>query len=185
MNTKTLIELIHQGQKRMTGEPYTTHLYAVRDILRNEGITDKNTLYAALLHDAMEDNENITKKYLAMYFGEKIAQIVEVVSKKRAWLTSYCRTKGHIDEIEFSWRAHPEAVLIKMADRLHNLQTLHGLPLEKQIRKLKESKEYLMPLFQKFHQENHFKDIGKYTKSLLEKLEMEIENNDQRLFLFL
>jgi len=147
MNVHALINLLHQGQKRKTGEPYTSHLYAVRDILIEEGIRDKTILESALLHDTLEDSD-ITNEYLALWFGSKVAGIVDVVSKSPAWHTSYCRMKSNLNEMQLAWIQYPEAILIKMADRLHNLRTIQGFSQEKQQAYLRETKEHLLPLFQ-------------------------------------
>jgi len=169
MSIECLIEVIHQGQKRKTGEPYTSHLYATRDILKDVGITNKIILTTALLHDSLEDTY-LTKRYLEIHFGQRVADIVDFVSKKTFWKTKYCKMKGSMYEIETNWNSYPEAMLVKMADRIHNLKTLSGFTPEKQKIYIKQTKEILLPLFEKIIDRNNYGDIQKPLKKLIQKI---------------
>ena len=181
MNIKALIEHIHRKQKRKTGEPYTSHLYAVREILQNEGITNQTTLNAALLHDSIEDCPNVTREYLATIFGKRLAEIVAIISKNQSWNTRHCQNKNYVDTMEASWPEYPEVVLIKMADRLHNLRTIEGFNSRKQYKYLKETKELLLPMFLRIIAINNSGDLKKYMESLHEKIICEVENIELRL----
>src|SRR5436190_1400327 len=120
-------ETAHRGQFRKSGEPYITHPLAVASILSQWRI-DAEGLAAALLHDVMEDT-SVTRTQLESTFGRPVAEMVDGVSK--------------LDQIEFSTREEAQAesfrkmllamardvrvILIKLADRLHNMRTLDGL----------------------------------------------------------
>lgn len=175
MDIHCLIEKLHQGQTRNTGEKYTSHLVAVRDILRKEGITKKYILNAALLHDSIEDSY-ITKHYINIHFGNKVSSIVEGLSKNNLWKTKYCKLQNHISEIENTSITRPEVILIKMADRLHNLQTLSGFSLEKQKKYIEETQKYLIPLFEQFANQKLLGDLSDSAKNLLGKIKKEIQS---------
>ncbi|MDF2378604.1 MAG: HD domain-containing protein [Candidatus Gracilibacteria bacterium] len=146
MDAKVFVEHIYKGKKRRTGDPFVSHPYAVQALLRNAGVDDEEVLTAALLHDILEDTD-LSKSYLAFRFGLRIADIVEMLSKQDFWTTDFCKMKSNMDEMEIGFGHHPEAVVIKMADRLHNLQTIEGFKPKKQQEYLYESTEVLMPVF--------------------------------------
>ena len=120
-------EQAHQGQFRKSGEPYITHPLAVASIL-SQWRLDAQGLAAALLHDVMEDT-GITKNEIETSFGKPVAEMVDGVSK--------------LDQIEFQSREDAQAenfrkmllamaqdvrvILIKLADRLHNMRTLDAM----------------------------------------------------------
>lgn len=136
----------HQGQTRSSGEPYITHPVAVARILAEMHL-DHETLMAALLHDVIEDTA-VTKATLAEQFGSAVAELVEGVSK--------------LDKIKF--RDHKEAqtenfrkmvlamtqdirvILIKLADRTHNMRTLGSLRPDKRRRIARETLEIHAPI---------------------------------------
>jgi len=136
----------HEGQKRSSGDPYITHPVAVAQIL-SEIRMDHKTLMAALMHDVIEDTE-IDREELAEKFGESVAELVEGVSK--------------LTKINFSSRAEAQAenfrkmmmamvrdirvILIKLADRLHNMRTLGSLTHEKRRRIANETLEIYSPI---------------------------------------
>jgi guanosine-3',5'-bis(diphosphate) 3'-pyrophosphohydrolase len=136
----------HESQKRSSGEPYITHPLAVAQILANMHM-DADTLCAALLHDVLEDTV-LQKKWLVSEFNSDIADLVDGVSK----LTS----------MEFSSKAEAQAenyrkmllamtrdirvIIVKLADRLHNMRTILGLSFEKKQRISKETLEIYAPI---------------------------------------
>lgn len=136
----------HEGQKRHTGEPYITHPLAVAKIL-SEMHMDPPTLIAAILHDVIEDTY-VEKPDLVKQFGKEIADLVDGVTK--------------LTQIEFESRAEAQAenfrkmvmamardirvILIKLADRLHNMRTLGSLPRKKRRRIAKETLEIFAPI---------------------------------------
>jgi guanosine-3',5'-bis(diphosphate) 3'-pyrophosphohydrolase len=136
----------HSGQFRKSGEPYITHPLAVAKVLA-EWHLDPQALMAALLHDVVEDTPT-TKTEIARRFGKAVAELVDGVSK--------------IDRIEFATLQHAQAenfrkmllamardvrvILIKLADRLHNMRTLDAVHAEKQERIAKETLEIYAPI---------------------------------------
>nr|WP_202637861.1 bifunctional (p)ppGpp synthetase/guanosine-3',5'-bis(diphosphate) 3'-pyrophosphohydrolase [Bailinhaonella thermotolerans] len=134
----------HRDQKRKSGDPYITHPLAVATILAELG-TDDETLCAALLHDTVEDTAYSLEE-LRADFGDNIAQLVDGVTK--------------LDKVKFGEAAQAESVrkmvvamsrdirvlVIKLADRLHNMRTLRYLPRMKQEQKARETLEIFAPL---------------------------------------
>jgi GTP pyrophosphokinase len=136
----------HEGQLRRTGEPYVTHPIAVADIAADLGL-DEPTIAAALLHDAVEDT-GITTAWLADEFGDQVAAIVDGVTK--------------LDRLEFDSREAQQAatirkmfiamaqdwrvLLIKLADRLHNMRTISVMPMARQRAIAQETLDVYAPL---------------------------------------
>jgi GTP pyrophosphokinase len=134
----------HADQMRRSGDPYITHPLAVANILAELGM-DTTTLVAALLHDTVEDT-GYTMEQLTADFGEEVAHLVDGVTK--------------LDKVELGTRAEGETIrkmiiamardhrvlVIKVADRLHNMRTMRFLPPEKQARKARETLEVIAPL---------------------------------------
>lgn len=136
----------HEGQKRRTGEPYITHPVAVAHILARMRM-DYQSIMAALLHDVIEDTP-VDKATIAAEFGNQVAELVDGVSK--------------LTQIEFSSRAEAQAenfrkmvlamvrdirvILVKLADRLHNMRTLEALDAERRRRIAQETLEIYAPI---------------------------------------
>ena len=136
----------HEGQLRRTGEPYVTHPIAVADIAADLGL-DEPTIAAALLHDAVEDT-GITTDWLAKEFGDQVSAIVDGVTK--------------LDRLEFDSREAQQAatirkmfiamaqdwrvLLIKLADRLHNMRTISVMPMARQRAIAQETLDVYAPL---------------------------------------
>jgi GTP pyrophosphokinase len=136
----------HEGQLRRTGEPYVTHPIAVADIAADLGL-DEATITAALLHDAVEDT-GITKEWLAEEFGDQVAAVVDGVTK--------------LDRLEFDSKEEQQAatirkmfiamaqdwrvLLIKLADRLHNMRTISVMPMARQRAIAQETLDVYAPL---------------------------------------
>ncbi|TNF34074.1 MAG: guanosine-3',5'-bis(diphosphate) 3'-diphosphatase [Gammaproteobacteria bacterium] len=136
----------HDGQRRQSGEPYVTHPLAVASILANMHM-DHQSLMAALLHDVIEDT-GISREALAGQFGEATANLVDGVSK--------------LAKIEFRSRAEAQAenfqkmalamsrdirvILVKLADRLHNMRTLDVVSPEKRRRVARETLDLYAPI---------------------------------------
>ena len=139
-------EQAHDGQVRRSGEAYVTHPLAVAEILRDMHM-DHQSLISAMLHDVIEDT-GIDKVAIEGQFGETVANLVDGVSK--------------LNQIEFSTRAEAQAenfqkmalamakdirvILVKIADRLHNMRTLDVLPPDKQKRIARETLEIYAPI---------------------------------------
>jgi len=139
-------EAAHAGQTRQSGDRYISHPLAVAEILA-EWHLDGQTLMAALLHDVTEDT-SVTKDEISDTFGKPVAELVDGVSK--------------LDKIEFQSAEHVQAenfrkmllamardvrvILIKLADRLHNMRTLGAVPLAKRRRIARETMEIYAPI---------------------------------------
>ena len=136
----------HLGQFRASGEPYISHPIAVTEICAGWKL-DADSLMAALLHDVMEDT-GVPKQELAERFGPDVAEIVDGLSK--------------LDRLEFATKAEQQAesfrkmllamardvrvILIKLADRLHNMRTLDAVSPEKRRRIARETMEIYTPI---------------------------------------
>jgi guanosine-3',5'-bis(diphosphate) 3'-pyrophosphohydrolase len=136
----------HADQKRATGEPYVTHPIASAQILAELGI-DPVAIQAALLHDVPEDTDyNLTD--LEERFGAEVAHLVDGVTKLSRFST-HSHEQQQAENIRKMLLAMAEdirVVLIKLADRLHNMRTLYGLPSEKQQRIAHQTMEIYAPL---------------------------------------
>jgi RelA/SpoT family (p)ppGpp synthetase len=136
----------HHGQKRVSGEPYITHPVAVADILADLHL-DADTLVAAILHDVIEDTPT-AKAEIASLFGQVVAELVDGVSK--------------LDQIQFKNRQEAQAesfrkmllamvrdirvIMVKLADRMHNMRTLGVMPPVKRRRSARETLEIYAPI---------------------------------------
>jgi len=137
---------LHKGQMRATGDPYIVHPLAVTEILADYGM-DEATLAAALMHDTVEDTD-LTLVNVVNQFGDEVALLIDGVTK--------------LDRIKFSSREHAQdatirkmavamakdirVLVIKLADRTHNIRTMAPLPPEKQKRVAEETLDIYAPL---------------------------------------
>ena len=141
-----LARLAHSGQLRKDGSPYVTHCVATADISVDMGL-DEDSIVAALLHDVIEDT-NLTHEDIARQFGDSIADIVEGVTK----LTRVQYTSKEEEQMEnlrkmlMAMAKDIRVVLLKIADRLHNMRTMDYQTPEKQRSKSLETMEIYAPL---------------------------------------
>jgi GTP pyrophosphokinase len=149
----------HSGQFRQSGEPYISHPLAVASILGKLRL-DTQTLAAALLHDVMEDT-HVSKAEISDRFGKPVAELVDGVSK--------------LDKIEFQTYADAQAenfrkmllamaqdvrvILIKLADRLHNMRTLEAMRPEKRRRIARETMEIYAPIASRLGLNNIYQEL--------------------------
>jgi GTP diphosphokinase / guanosine-3',5'-bis(diphosphate) 3'-diphosphatase len=136
----------HEGQKRATGEPYVTHPIASAQITAELGI-DPVAVTAALLHDVPEDTE-YSLSDIEDQFGPEVARLVDGVTKLSKFST-HSHEQQQAENIRKMLLAMAEdirVVLIKLADRLHNMRTLYGLPSEKRLRIARQTQEIYAPL---------------------------------------
>jgi guanosine-3',5'-bis(diphosphate) 3'-pyrophosphohydrolase len=149
----------HLGQYRQSGEPYITHPVAVAEICADWKL-DAQSIMAALLHDVMED-QGVTKTELAERFGPKVAELVDGLSK--------------LDKMEFRNREEAQAenfrkmllamardvrvILVKLADRLHNMRTLGAVPTEKRRRVARETLDIYAPIAHRLGLNNTFREL--------------------------
>ncbi len=136
----------HEGARRATGEPYVTHPIASAQITAELGI-DPVAIQAALLHDVPEDTE-YSLPDLEDRFGAEVAHMVDGVTKLSKFST-HSHEQQQAENIRKMLLAMAEdirVVLIKLADRLHNMRTLYALPSEKQVRIARQTMEIYAPL---------------------------------------
>jgi len=155
--------IAHDGQKRMSGEPYVSHPVAVAQILADMRL-DSQAIIAAILHDVVEDTETGIED-LSERFGSEVANLVDGVSK--------------LDQIQFTSQAEAQSesfrkmmlamiedirvILVKLADRLHNMKTMDAMPREKQARIARETLEIYAPIANRLginHMKVALEDLG-------------------------
>ncbi len=156
-------ESAHDGQYRKSGEAYITHPVAVATKLADLGL-DTSTIVASLLHDVVEDTD-VTRDEIREHFGEEVAVLVDGVTK--------------LDQIDVGSKQHQQAetlrkmilamakdirvLVIKLADRLHNMETLGAMPREKQKQKAQETLDIYAPLAHRLgmqHLKLQLEDLG-------------------------
>ena len=153
----------HEGQTRLSGEPYISHPVAVAHTLADMHL-DSQTIVAAILHDVVEDTD-VSAKEIEAEFGAEVANLVDGVSK--------------LDQIQFHSRAEAQAesfrkmmlamiedirvILVKLADRMHNMETLDSMPRDKQARIARETLEIYAPIANRLginHMKVALEDLG-------------------------
>src|SRR5207244_2540787 len=137
-------EQMHGEQRRRSGDLYITHPLAVATILAELGM-DTTTLVAALLHDTVEDTA-YTLEDVREEFGEDVEHLVDGVTKLDKIKYGEAAEAETIRKMVVAMARDPRVLVIKLADRLHNMRTLRFLPPEKQERKARETLEVLAPL---------------------------------------
>ncbi|WP_136651779.1 RelA/SpoT family protein [Paracoccus aeridis] len=137
---------MHDGQMRQSGEPYFTHPAAVAAILTEMRLDDA-TIITALLHDTIEDTRS-TWSDIASLFGREIADLVDGVTK----LTNLQLSGAHSKQAEnfrklfMAMSRDLRVILVKLADRLHNMRTIRSMRPEKQVQKARETMDIYAPL---------------------------------------
>jgi GTP diphosphokinase / guanosine-3',5'-bis(diphosphate) 3'-diphosphatase len=152
----------HDGQWRRTGHPYITHPLAVANILAGMRM-DHETLMAALLHDVVEDSE-IATATLRQRYGESVAQIVDGVSK----LSTIFRSRAEAQAENFQKMAMAMAkdirvIMVKLADRLHNMRTIGVMSDEQRKRIARETLDFYAPIANRLgihHIKVEFEELG-------------------------
>ena len=137
-------EHYHRGQVRKSGEPYITHPLAVATILAELGMTE-STLCAALLHDTVEDT-SYTLDQLRADFGEEVALLVDGVTKLDKITYGESAKAETIRKLVVATARDIRVLVIKLADRLHNMRTLTYLRPDKQMRIARDTLEIFAPL---------------------------------------
>jgi GTP pyrophosphokinase len=136
----------HQGQTRQSGEPYITHPIAVARILTGLHL-DRQAIIAALLHDVVEDT-NIRNEELADLFGKPVAEMVDGLSKldKLQFETKEDAQAENFRKMLMAMARDVRVILIKLADRLHNMRTLGSVPAAKSHRIARETLDIYAPI---------------------------------------
>lgn len=141
----------HKDQKRKSGEPYITHPLAVANILIDWGM-DIDTIVAGVLHDTIEDTD-MTPEKIETLFGRDVAFLVDGVTKvgqarsgMRSLETYLPGTKDNLSKLMIAVGQDVRVIIIKLADRLHNMRTLEHMPKDKQKKIARETMEVFAPL---------------------------------------
>jgi len=134
-------EQAHDGQRRRSGEPYVTHPLAVSNILANMHM-DHQSLMAAMLHDVIEDT-GVSKAALAEQFGEPVAELVDGVSKltQITFEDKAVAQAENFQKMVLAMSQDIRVIIVKLADRLHNMRTLGALRPDKKRRIARETLE--------------------------------------------
>ncbi|MAB25950.1 MAG: bifunctional GTP diphosphokinase/guanosine-3',5'-bis(diphosphate) 3'-diphosphatase [Pseudomonadales bacterium] len=156
-------EQAHDGQTRRSGEPYVTHPLAVANILADMHM-DHQSLMAAMLHDVIEDT-GIPKDALVSQFGETVAELVDGVSKltQMTFETKAEAQAENFQKMALAMARDIRVILVKLADRLHNMRTLGALIPEKRRRIAKETLEIYAPIAARLGMHSlstEFEDLG-------------------------
>ena len=147
-------EHVHAGQKRESGEPYIIHPVAVAGYLLDMGM-DEATIIAGLLHDTVEDGDNVSLTDIEKQFGREVAKLVDGVTKltrsgKQEYVTKKQEQSENLRKLFLAIADDVRVVIIKLNDRLHNMRTLEYCTPQKRARKAKETLEVYTPLAHRF-----------------------------------
>ena len=158
----------HKGQKRKSGEPYFIHCVAVATILADWGM-DKNMVISGLLHDTIEDT-NVSKEDIINRYGEDVLHLVESVTNLSGikFNSRNHKKAENFMKMFISFANDIRAIIIKLADRLHNLRTISYLTKIKQRRLALESKEIFAPLAHRIGMNNIKMEMEDIIFSILE-----------------
>ena len=139
-------EAAHKGQTRQSGDPYISHPLAVAEILAGWHL-DGQALMAALLHDVMEDT-SVTKAEISDTFGKPVAELVDGLSKldKIEFQSAEDAQAENFRKMLLAMARDVRVILIKLADRLHNMRTLDAVPPAKRQRVARETMEIYAPI---------------------------------------
>ena len=159
----------HEHQRRISGEAYIFHPIAVAKIVAYEIGLDAISIAAALIHDVVEDNSNYSIQNIKKVFGKNIAKIVDGLTKISN-LDKEANTSEQAENYRkmlLTLNEDVRVIIIKIADRLHNMQTLSSMPVEKQIKKASETLYIYAPLAHRiglYNIKTELEDLGlKYT----------------------
>ncbi len=174
----------HEGQRRKSGEPYIFHPIAVAKIVANDIGLGSTAIASALLHDVVEDTE-ITHDEIYNQFGEKISRIVRGLTKiKKLQGENISIQAENFRKMILTLNDDVRVILVKLADRLHNMQTMDSMPRYKQERISSETLYIYAPLAHKlgmYNIKNQLEDLGlKYTEpEIYKEIESKIKQSQE------
>ncbi len=144
----------HRGQKRMSGEDFVEHSIAVATILAGL-LVDTTSICAALLHDVVEDSD-VTTEEISAEFGREVAELVDGLTKisHLSFRSSAEEQSENYRKLLLSVARDARVIIIKLADRLHNMRTLQHLPADRRERIATETREIYAPLAHRFGMAN-------------------------------
>ncbi|OMP30436.1 MULTISPECIES: bifunctional (p)ppGpp synthetase/guanosine-3',5'-bis(diphosphate) 3'-pyrophosphohydrolase [Mangrovimonas] len=179
----------HNGQRRKSGEAYIFHPIAVAKIVAQEIGLDATSIAAALLHDVVEDNENYTKEDIERMFGDTVARIVDGLTKISSLSkeTDVSTQAENFRKMLLTLNDDVRVIIIKIADRLHNMQTMDSMRTDKQEKIASETLYIYAPLAHRiglYNIKTELEDLGlKYTEpevyhDILHKIKESKEEQD-------
>ena len=153
----------HRGQERDGGGRYFDHPRAVSLTLLRQGVFDHELIIVALLHDVMEDSFILTWEDLEYIFDKRVCSLVKLLTKEVG-----------LPKDQYFPRLlssnQPEAWLVKLADRLHNLSTLESCTREKQVKQIKETREKYFPLCQRLGAEPAYTEMAEWFRQQIDQI---------------
>lgn len=182
----------HKDQRRKSGEPYIMHPIAVARIVAEELELGANPIIAAFLHDVVEDT-NYSIEDIRNRFGEDVEFLVGVVTKKKKEKYDYSKQVDNYKQILKSVQFDIRAILLKLADRLHNMRTLQSMRPDKQMKIAGETDYFYAPLANRlglYHVKTELENLSfKYRCprdyiNIENQLKREMMNDRERLDLF-
>lgn len=184
----------HSKQKRKTGEPYILHPIAVAHIAAEELGLDADSVTAAFLHDVVEDNRNYSIDDIKTAFGDDVAFLVRAVTKQKKEKYEMSKQIDNFKQMLTSMQYDIRALLVKLADRLHNMRTLSSMPPDKQMKIAGETDYFYAPLATRLGLYNvktelenlslRFRCPHEYHE-LVSKIETDRQRNSTRLQVFI
>ncbi|MGB3605857.1 MAG: RelA/SpoT family protein [Psychroserpens sp.] len=185
----------HKNQRRKSGEAYIFHPIAVAKIVASEIGMDATSIAAALLHDVVEDNEDYTKDDISRLFGETVARIVDGLTKISSLSkeTDVSTQAENFRKMLLTLNDDVRVIIIKIADRLHNMQTMDAMRPDKQEKIASETLYIYAPLAHRiglYNIKSELEDLGlKYTEpevynDILEKQEESKSDQDDYIKAF-
>jgi GTP pyrophosphokinase len=155
----------HNGQRRRSGEAYVFHPIAVAKIVSSEIGLDATSIAAALIHDVVEDNENYTINDIEQMFGKVVAKIVHGLTKisKLSKSSDVSLQAENFKKMVLTLNDDIRVIIIKIADRLHNMQTMYSMKPDKQIKIASETLYIYAPLAHRiglYNIKSELEDLG-------------------------
>ncbi len=153
---------VHKHQKRKSGEPFIIHPIAVADIILDMG-GEESMVCAALLHDAIEESDDpvAMAQKIQKSFGPEVHFLIEALSKDDRIKDKHLQQKEYFEQITQALKMDASVFFLKMADLIHNMETIDGLPPERREIWIKELKDIYLPLLsEQFHTVSfHYHDM--------------------------